>query len=811
MHRHTMSLLLVALLLALAACSGDGAVRDEKQRIASVAIDGASFSLTVGEKHQLEASAFDDQGRRLPGVPVEWSSSDPEVAPVGVDGLVFARAPGFATVRASAGEKAAEVAVDVKRVPVSRAVIEPEKLQLELGRFRTLRVKAYAEGGVLLPQRNAIWSSDDPSVAAVDAGGGVTAVSPGFTLIRATVDGVEAQATVEVVEVQAAGLLVEPWQLSLAEGGWQALVATPIDEEGNPLDRTVTWSSSDPEVASVGIDGVVFARRAGEATITATCGRAHATVEVGVEARATGSPVATVEVSPASARLAVGSTLALSATARDASGRPITTMPVEWRVDTAGHAAMSGTGELLGISEGPAQVQATIGGVSGSAPIEIFDTAVRVEVTPPTTDRLVGSVVQLQARAFGLSGTELQREISWSSSDPAVVSVDATGRATLRGPGIAQVTAHADDATGSSSFNATEVRFTSVTAAANKTCALDDAGQPWCWGMGVGSTPWPEATPLRFAAFTLGYAHGCGLTAAGEAWCAGNNDAGQLGNGSTQAVSSFVQVTGGLTFSQLVAGADATCGLTSAGVAWCWGANDGGQLGTGDRVETHVPVPVAGGHTFVRLQTSHDAWYEGATCGVTSSGEAWCWGMMMPGDGSNEPSDLPVQVAGTGWVDVKTSFIRTRADQTWGHACGVDTAGSASCWGTNLNGAFGNGQSIGGSALPTPVSGGHSFAEIFTSVSPNSGFSCGRTASGSLYCWGRSDSGPVQLAAVASTVPVQVPGGLSFTSVALGSNHLCGLDTRSKLYCWGRNQLGQVGNDAASTFTTPTLVLGQTP
>lgn len=129
---------------------------------------------------------------------------------------------------------------------------------------------------------------------------------------------------------------------------------------------------------------------------------------------------------------------------------------------------------------------------------------------------------------------------------------------------------------------------------------LNESGQLGNGASGAGvvsNTPVAVSTPAQLVRITAGNSHTCGLTAAGQVYCWGNNTYGQLGDGTTSNRTTPTLVTGtgtgSLIFAYVKAAEMTTCGLTTTGVGYCWGNNEYGQLGDGTTTNANVPRKVA--------------------------------------------------------------------------------------------------------------------------------------------------------------------------------------------------------------------------
>ncbi len=337
-------------------------------------------------------------------------------------------------------------------------------------------------------------------------------------------------------------------------------------------------------------------------------------------------------------------------------------------------------------------------------------------------------------------------------------------------------------------------------------CQAREAGTV-CWGtgvdgqLGIGATP-VDTTPvtlpdgIRFVALSAGKAHTCGIDAGGQAFCWGSDRDGQLGLGAPAAerCSAFPcatrpqPVAGNLRFRELAAGLRFTCGLTTDGAAWCWGLNDVGQLGTvadGETCEegrcSHTPVAEASGRAFTSITAglSH-------ACALDPGGTTYCWGWDGPGGTTAEghhPTFTP-----DAYLMAGPAFRQLAAGGY--HTCGITNDGSGYCWGID---AIGAGPMLLESADPVAVIGGIRFQAVYAGRLT----ACGLDLAGVAYCWGPNVSGEIGTTPVGSLQrfdqPVAVSGGLRFQTLAPGNSTYCGIIDDGGTVCWGRGEFGEFG------------------
>lgn len=157
---------------------------------------------------------------------------------------------------------------------------------LQVGGTLQLTATAKDAKGNALTGRTISWASVSPAIATVSSSGVVTGVTAGSATITATIEGKSGSQTVNVLPPPVASVSVTVASGTLQVGQKTQATAVTRDANNNTLTgRTISWSSSNPQIASVSTSGEVTALTAGSTTIIATSegksGSAQVTVSSG--------------------------------------------------------------------------------------------------------------------------------------------------------------------------------------------------------------------------------------------------------------------------------------------------------------------------------------------------------------------------------------------------------------------------------------------------------------------------------------------------------------------------------------------------
>ncbi len=331
--------------------------------------------------------------------------------------------------------------------------------------------------------------------------------------------------------------------------------------------------------------------------------------------------------------------------------------------------------------------------------------------------------------------------------------------------------------------------------------------------------PQAAVAQAQGALIAAGNAHSCAIEY-GKAYCWGENDFGQLGDGSTtdSSVPVAVDTSGvlhGKTLTQISAGGGGgidTCALDSTGTAFCWGSNIDGGLGDGGIADSSVPVAVdTGGVLRGKTLTQITAGSDGG-CVLDSAGAAYCWGdndYGELGDGGTADSSVPVAVDTSGALAGKAL---TQITGGYEDTCGLASSGVAYCWGDNSSWELGDGS--GGtdgdySSVPVAVDTKGALArQSLTQISAGWLFACAVDAAGAAYCWGEGDLGS-DLASSSVPVAVDTSGvlaGHKVSQISAGLGEACALDAAGAAFCWGDADYGELGDGIFSSSSVPVAV-----
>ena len=401
--------------------------------VESITLSEETLTLTEGATFQLTATVMPDNATDKT---VIWNTSDGSIVTVSEDGLVTAVAEGTATIIASAGGQSTQCEVTVTKevIEVEGITLSQTSLLLGEGATATLTATVTPENAT---DKTVTWSSSDESVATVSGDGLVTGVKEGKAVVTATAGEKNAQCEVTVQKgvVEVTEITLSQTNLTLTEGETAALTATVLPTDAT--DKTVTWISSNPSVATVSDAGLVTAVLEGTTTITASAGGKTAQCTVTVEKAFIA--VTEVTLSQSSLILDEGATAQLIATVlpTDATDKTVT-----WSSSNPSVATVS-DGLVTAQQEGTTLITASAGGQSAQCTVTVQKGVVAVtEVTLSQTSLTLDEGESATLTATVLPADATDKTVTWISSNSSVATVSG-GVVTAVGEGTATITASA--------------------------------------------------------------------------------------------------------------------------------------------------------------------------------------------------------------------------------------------------------------------------------------------------------------------------------------------------------------------------------
>lgn len=624
-----------AFLILVAACGTESA-GPEVPVATTVSITAVDTLRSIGATATLSASVKDQRDQPMPEATITWQTSNANVLAVNDGGVATAVGNGAAIVTARAGTASATRQVHVLQRPVSLTMIAPDTIR-SLGATMQVQLTAKDAGGAAISTPVVDWSSTNNAIATVSSFGLAAAQDNGSVFIRVK-SGALSDSAVLTVRQRASPTTstVTVAMPMLLIGDTVRVTMVARDALDNPI-KTGDLAGSITATAQAGASGL---------TEPPTIGAGNGPFTADFVGTGTGTP-RTVRGTLNGIQVFAAPTLRVLAFTRIVANS-----------DDAGTCGILDTADLYCWGEQNAGMRGR--GVGAPA------------VSDPTPTLVSGghqwaSVAPEHNYMCGL--TAAGKLYCWG----------APGEGQL-GNGIGGPLIFAPAAT------LPESTFTAISAhQSGGACAITTAMNTVCWGFGYAGRlgngadtnvvrPVGVNGALKLVAVAATSQSGCGITEASAAKCWGHWMT--LGaatpdtcTGPVACAKAPVTVVGGLTWKPIIVNnAEQACAIATSDKTYCWGGAAG-------------PAELSGAPVFTSLATGNLD-----QCGLTAAGAMYCWGRNY--SGRFGPVDFNQYV--TTPVAIVSGFAFSQISLGRQHSCGITTSGGAYCWGSNTKGELGD-------------------------------------------------------------------------------------------------------------------------
>ena len=352
--------------------------------------------------------------------------------------------------------------VSNQAVAVTGVSLDQTTIELEVGQTALL-TETIAPANA--SNKAVTWNTANATVATVDQNGLITVVSEGTSTITVTTadGGFTATCTVTVTNTAVAvtGVALDQTSISIKTGETAQLAATVTPADA--ANKEVTWSSADAAIASVDQNGMITAVAAGTTTITVTTADGGFTATCTVDIAPAVIAATGVTLSQTTVSIANGETAQLTATVTpaDAANKAVT-----WSSADAAIASVDQNGMITAVAVGTTTITVTTtdGGFTATCSV----TVTPIMVTGVTLDKtsvsiITGETAQLTQTVSPANAAN--KDVTWSSADAAIASVDQNGMITAVAVGTTTITVTTADGsfTATCSVTVTPIAVTGVT------------------------------------------------------------------------------------------------------------------------------------------------------------------------------------------------------------------------------------------------------------------------------------------------------------------------------------------------------------
>ena len=312
-----------------------GAKATCKVTVGTITLNKSSVTINKGKTVTLKPTVYPET---LEDKSVTWKSSDKTIATVTSAGKVKGVKAGTATITCTSNATGLSATCEVT---VGGVALDQSEVIVRKKKSVTLKATVYPE---TLEDKSVKWESSDKTIATVSSSGKVTGVKSGVVTITCTSNATGLSTTCKVT---VGTITLDKSEVIVRKK--KTVTLTPTVYPTTLEDKSVTWKSSDKEVATVSKDGVVTGVKSGVVTITCT------SIATGLSTTCQVT-VGTITLNMSSVTITKGESVTLKPTVYPTT---LEDKSVTWKSSKTSVATVSSTGEVKGVKAGTATITCT--------------------------------------------------------------------------------------------------------------------------------------------------------------------------------------------------------------------------------------------------------------------------------------------------------------------------------------------------------------------------------------------------------------------------------------------------------------------